>query len=257
MIISCYKRTPLRSSENTGFVFIFLFCFPQSCTHQDLISRNVLDLAMRMFLTRKRYHQFVMWTELYWLQDRDSTHNWFAILQHFKLTMKPSDPLLLTDGSLRCRMYPADKNDISWQLAVPGLPRVTILSASSVWMLVHCVVKHSRPPYLKSSSNVMSASHLLVLQGPQPQETLALLALYCKGQWFKPQCRRVFTTKKVSGPSCICGSLDLGSVPIWCGLLKNMLWQCPEYSWVDTSCLMSYDSILSQWSRYVGEVLIK
>ena len=32
--------------------------------------------------------------------------------------------------------------------------RVTILLASSVWMLVHCVVKYSRPPDLKSSSNV-------------------------------------------------------------------------------------------------------
>ena len=33
-------------------------------------------------------------------------------------------------------------------------PSVTILSASSVWTLVHCVVKYSRPPDLKSSSNV-------------------------------------------------------------------------------------------------------
>ena len=32
--------------------------------------------------------------------------------------------------------------------------RVTILLASSVWMLVHCVVKYSRPPDLKLSSNV-------------------------------------------------------------------------------------------------------
>ncbi len=36
----------------------------------------------------------------------------------------------------------------------PGSPRVTIMSASSVRTLVHCVVKHSRPPDLKSSSDV-------------------------------------------------------------------------------------------------------
>ena len=36
----------------------------------------------------------------------------------------------------------------------PGSPRLTILSASSVRTLVHCVVKYSRPPDLKSSSNV-------------------------------------------------------------------------------------------------------
>ena len=39
-------------------------------------------------------------------------------------------------------------------LAIPGSPRVTILLASPVWTLAHCVVKHSRPLDLKSSSNV-------------------------------------------------------------------------------------------------------
>ena len=37
--------------------------------------------------------------------------------------MKPSDPLLLPDGTLRCRMYPAGKVAISWHLATPGLPQ--------------------------------------------------------------------------------------------------------------------------------------
>ena len=36
----------------------------------------------------------------------------------------------------------------------PGSPKVTILSASSVRTLVQCAVKYSRPPDLKSSSNV-------------------------------------------------------------------------------------------------------
>ena len=56
--------------------------------------------------------------------------------------MKPSDPLLLANGTLRCGMYPAGK---------VAIPSVTILSVSSVWTLV---VKYSRPPDLKSSSNV-------------------------------------------------------------------------------------------------------
>jgi hypothetical protein len=46
--------------------------------------------------------------------------------------MKPSDPLLLADGTLRCWMYPTGKVAISQKLAT-----VTILSASSVQTLVH------------------------------------------------------------------------------------------------------------------------
>jgi hypothetical protein len=42
-------------------------------------------------------------------QDRDSSHlgTLSTILQHFTHTMKPSDPLLLADVTLRCGMYPA------------------------------------------------------------------------------------------------------------------------------------------------------
>ena len=69
-------------------------------------------------------------------------------------TMKPSDPLLLANVTLHCGMYPAGKVDISQHLAIPGSPRVTILSLSPVQTLVHCVVKHSRPSDLKSSSSV-------------------------------------------------------------------------------------------------------
>ena len=36
--------------------------------------------------------------------------------------MKPSDPLLQADVTLSCGMYPADKVDISWHLAIPGFP---------------------------------------------------------------------------------------------------------------------------------------
>ena len=68
--------------------------------------------------------------------------------------MKPSDQLLLADGTLHCGMYPTGKVAISRRLAIPGFPSMTILLASSVRMLVHCVVKYSRPPDLTSSSNV-------------------------------------------------------------------------------------------------------
>ena len=37
--------------------------------------------------------------------------------------MKPSDPLLLADGNLRCGMYPAGKVAISQHLAIPGFPQ--------------------------------------------------------------------------------------------------------------------------------------
>ena len=37
--------------------------------------------------------------------------------------MKPSDPLLLADGNLRCRMYPAGKVAISQHLAILGFPQ--------------------------------------------------------------------------------------------------------------------------------------
>ena len=60
---------------------------------------NVLGLAMRMFPPQRRYHPIC---------DTLS-----AILQHFTLTKKPSDPLLLADVTLRCGMYPADQVDIS------------------------------------------------------------------------------------------------------------------------------------------------
>ena len=61
---------------------------------------------------------------------------------------------MLADGNLRCGMYPAGKVTIYHHLATPGFPQVTILLASSVRTLVHCVVKYSRPPDLKLSSNV-------------------------------------------------------------------------------------------------------
>ena len=60
--------------------------------------------------------------------------------------MKPSDPMLLVDSTLCCGMYSAGKVDISQHLAILGF-------SNPVWTLVLCVMKHSQPPDLKSSSN--------------------------------------------------------------------------------------------------------
>ena len=105
-----------------------------------------------------------------------------TILQHFKPKIKLSDPLLLANGTLSCQIYPAGKVDISRHLATPGFPQcewVTILLASSVWMLVLCVVKYSRPPDLKSSSNV---SLPFAWARKRPQLSRFLKAIMYKGE---------------------------------------------------------------------------
>ena len=68
--------------------------------------------------------------------------------------MKPSDPLLLADVTLSCRIYPAGKVDISQHLAIPRFPQSDDTVSKQSADLFLCVVKHSRPPDLKSSSNV-------------------------------------------------------------------------------------------------------
>ena len=46
--------------------------------------------------------------------------------------MKPSDPLLLADVTLRCGMYPAGKVAISWYLAT--IFTIMIINYGSVWL---------------------------------------------------------------------------------------------------------------------------
>jgi len=95
-----------------------------------------------------------------------------AILVHYQPsyntshTMKPSDPVLLGDVALCCGIYPAGKVDISQHLATPGFPQSDLMR-----MLVHHVVKHSRPPDLKSSSNV--SLPLAWITGPGKRTQLA------------------------------------------------------------------------------------
>ena len=49
--------------------------------------------------------------------------------------MKPSDPLLLADGTLRCRMNPEGKVAISRHLVIPRFPRVQNLKKPrTIWV---------------------------------------------------------------------------------------------------------------------------
>ena len=111
--------------------------------HGHLQSRELGQSPLLLvFLTSRQalsshLHQQMVW--LYWLQDRDSMPDWYAI-NHFTHTMKPSDPLLLVDGTLHCGMYPTGRVAISRHIATQGSPSVTILLASSVPTLVHCEV---------------------------------------------------------------------------------------------------------------------
>ena len=82
---------------------------------------------MLMFPPRRRYHHNLRLTD-----GLTILANWLeivAILVHYQPsyntshTMKPSDPLLLADVTLRCGMYPAGKVDISQHLAIPGFPQ--------------------------------------------------------------------------------------------------------------------------------------
>ena len=59
---------------------------------------------------------------LYWLQDRDSMVH-YQLSYNTAHTQWNSDPLLLTDGTLRCGMYPAGKVTISQHLATPKFPQ--------------------------------------------------------------------------------------------------------------------------------------
>ena len=65
--------------------------------------------------------------------------------------MKPSDPLLLADGTLRCGMYPAGKVvAISWHLATPRFPqfdhtvgKISAVAAQkwNLWVLTYDFMK--------------------------------------------------------------------------------------------------------------------
>ena len=56
-------------------------------------------------------------------QSIDCMPNWYTILKRCTHAIKPSVPLLLADGTLRCGMYPAGKVAMSQYLATPGFPQ--------------------------------------------------------------------------------------------------------------------------------------
>ena len=95
--------------------------------------------------------------EVWSIWDVNSLPDWYTInspttlhntqwnpVTHYCLPM-----LLFTAGCILQAKLTSLNN-----LPSPGSPWVTVLSASSVQTLVHCVMKDSRPPDLKSSSNV-------------------------------------------------------------------------------------------------------
>ena len=99
-------------------------------------------------------------------------------------------------------MYPAGKVAISWP---PGSPNVTILSTSSVRMLVHYVVKYSRPPDIKSSSNVSLPFAWITSPETDPslQWPLSMTSNFTFQSSFQSNCWYSFTdySSRSNGPS--------------------------------------------------------
>ena len=54
-------------------------------------------------------------------QSIDCMPNWYTILKRCTHAIKPSEPLLLANGTLRCEMYHAGKVDIYRHLATPWI----------------------------------------------------------------------------------------------------------------------------------------
>ena len=84
----------------------------------------------------------------------------------------------------------------------PGSPRLTILSASSVRTLVHCVVKYSRPPDLKSSSNV--SLPFAWITGPATDPSSPLFSLQGSCIHYKENCY-----KYLNQSFCVLGLVGL------------------------------------------------
>ena len=147
-------------------VFENVFCFV--CNREDTIqyhgglrSRELGQAPMLLvFLTPRQVlssHPLQQMVWLYWLQDRDSIPNWYTINHPTKLHAHNE-----TQWPTAARRWHFAQRDVSCRQSChlltpshpPGSLNMTILWASSVWTLVHCVVKYSRPPDLKSFLNV-------------------------------------------------------------------------------------------------------
>ena len=133
--------------------------FPQSWPHQDLLSRNVhTGSSHENVLTPKAVSSDLRLTDgqnvlvrieivailIHYQPSYNSLHTQWNPVIHCCSPMS----LWAAGYILQAKLTYLDTQPS------PSSPRVTILSASSVRTMVHCVVKHSRPPDLKSSSNV-------------------------------------------------------------------------------------------------------
>ena len=126
--MTVYKNIYLRSLFHKILTFCLFVCNRGDTIqyHGGLRSRELGQAPMLLvFLTPRQAlsshpRQQMVW--LYWLQDRDSMPNWYTINHPTTLHThnETGDPLLLADGNLRCRMYPAGKVVISRHLAIPG-----------------------------------------------------------------------------------------------------------------------------------------
>ena len=118
----------------------------QECTgscHENVPATKAVSSDLQLIDT---------WSDFFG-QDRVSCHlgTLSTILKHFKHN-ETHCCLPMSLQAAGCILQ-AKLTSLNTQPS-PGSPRVTILLASPVRTLVHCVVKHSRSPDLKSSSNV-------------------------------------------------------------------------------------------------------
>ena len=142
-----------------------LFCFPQSWSHQDLLSRNVsidhvCGLAMLMFLPQRRYHHY--------MQTTDGITVLVTILVHYQPSCNPSHTMKVpydTQWPTAAPQWPLVLRDVScmqsWQLSTPSHPKVPP-EWPYCWQ-TRCghwfTVKRSIADLLTSSHPQISASH--------------------------------------------------------------------------------------------------
>ena len=145
-------------NSNSGFNFYVRTLIIIILHSQDLLSRNVLS-NVPVPKAVSSHTAIDRWSDCIG-PDRDSRHlgTLSTILQHFTHNESSLwNPVthccsLMSLCAAGCILH-AKLTSLNTYPS-PGSPRVTILSARPVRTLVHCVVKHSRPPDLKSSSNI-------------------------------------------------------------------------------------------------------
>ena len=152
-----------------------------------------------------------------------------AILVHYQPfyntshTMKPSDPLLLSQVTLRCWMYLAGKVDISQHLAVPGFLQ-------------------SDYTFGKPSVDAGSLCSLLGLQGPQQNPTCKFL--------FHPFCKAALVIKKISLDFWL--SLDWIKFNLWakfgnlCHSVSSTIYLCLT---IESIFSLFVTTMMGQWTK--------